>query len=98
MRKPKISDASGWEEWDYGNKYKFVKIFVPTGLTVSDAVTRSEKRFSYVPADMVLRNWYKVSARGHRDKYFYGEMAYQESRNYARDLDWDIEKAENGWS
>lgn len=40
-------------------------------------------------------SWYKMSAEGHRNKYFYGETAQSDVRREARDLDWKIER--EGW-
>jgi hypothetical protein len=94
-RKPKISDAAGWTE--VRNNYDNVIIEEPTGLTVTDSVTRNEKRFSYVSADIALRNWFRLRAEGHRDKYFYGETAWSDVVREAHDLDWQIEKEKNGW-
>ncbi len=94
MPKPKISDAEGWIRICEDN-FEIVEIYVPSGLTIS--APQSEKRFSYVSAEVALRNWYKLSAEGRRDQYFYGETAYQETMNAARDLDWEIEKERYGW-
>ena len=97
-RKPKISDAEGWTKAIGMNNdtYRFVEIYIPTGLTVSN--TSNEWRFSYVNEEIVLRNWFKVVVPGRRDKYFYGERAYSEAMNYASDEDWELERAANGWS
>lgn len=97
-RRPKISDASGWElalGMD-NDMYKFVEIHAPTGLTVERP--ESEWRFSYVGAEIALRNWFKIVVPGRRDKYFYGEMAWSDAQRYARDEDWELERAANGWS
>ena len=84
MPKPKISDADGWIRICEDVGYGNVKIYVPSAVKDS------------APAGS-LRNWYKVSVDGGRDQYFYGETAYQETMNAARDLDWEIEKERNGW-
>lgn len=100
MAKPRIADAAGWDlaiGMD-NDLLKFVEIHSPTGLTVDDSVTMREKRFSYVPASLVERSWYKVIVPGRRDKYFYGETAWSDAQRYARDEDWQLERAANGWS
>lgn len=97
-RKPKVSDAAGWTEtYKSENEYANVVVEEPTGLTVTDSETMTEKRFSYVSADMVLRNWFRLRAPGHRTKYFYGETAWSDVAREANELDWQIEKDKNGW-
>ena len=92
--KPKISDAAGWEETHFSQQYKYVVVSRPTGLTIANP--QYEKRFSFVGAEIALRNWYKVSRDATRDKYFYGERAYDEARNYAHDLECKLELDING--
>jgi hypothetical protein len=94
-RKPKVSDAAGWTEVQKG--YNNVIIEEPTALTVTDSVTKTEKRFSYVSAEVALRNWFRLRAEGHKTKYFYGETAWSEVANAAHELDWQITKEKNGW-
>jgi len=91
--KPKISDAAGWEETHFSQQYKYVVVSRPTGLTIANP--QYEKRFSFVGAEIALRNWYKVSRDATRDKYFYGERAFDEARNYADFLERDMEKELN---
>ncbi len=95
-RKPKISDAAGWTEIE--SDYPNVIIEEPTALTVSDSVTRNEKRFSYVSADIALRNWFRLRAPGRKTKYFYGETAWSDVAREASDIDWEIRAEQNGWN
>lgn len=96
---PLVSDAADWELADYMNNeiLQFAEILSPTELTVDDSVTMREKRFSYVPAQMVQRNWFKVTVPGRRNKYFYGETARSEAQRYARVEDYHLEAAMRGW-
>jgi hypothetical protein len=96
-RKPRIADAEGWRKSVFDDDYENVTIEIPTGLTVSDAETKKEKRFSYVSADIVLRNWYRLRADGIKTKYYYGERAQNEVLAEAHSLDWKIECDKNGW-
>jgi hypothetical protein len=93
-RTPRISDAAGWEE-TYGSDYEHVTIEAPTGLTVGN--TEEKWRFSNVPEAVVLRNWFRLVAPGHRTRYFYGETAQSDVRREARDLDWEIEREAHNW-
>jgi len=81
--KPKISDAEGWIRICEDN-FDLVEIYVPSGVIDS------------APAG-ALRNWYKVSVDGRRDKYFYGETAYQDAMREARDAQREIERERYGW-
>jgi hypothetical protein len=98
-RKPRVSDATGWTE-TYKSEKEYGNVIVeePTGLTVTDSETRTQKRFSYVSADMVLRNWFRLRAEGHKTKYFYGETAWSDVAREASDLDWEIMAEKNGWN
>jgi len=42
-------------------------------------------------------HWYKMSADGQRNRYFYGETAQSEVQREAGALDWKIEREVNGW-
>jgi hypothetical protein len=95
-RKPNIKDASGWTKSVFDHRYENIVIEVPTGLTVSNP--QSEKRFSYVPEEIVLRNWFRLRGPGIRTKYYYGETAQSEVLADARQIDWDIECKKNNWS
>ena len=84
MAKPRIADAAGWVQVNEDH-YNAAKMYVPTELTV--AHPEREKRFSYVNADCVLRNWFKVEIEGQRDQYFYGETAWMDAERAARDAE-----------
>jgi len=95
-RKPKVSDAEGWEQtYKSEREYENVVVESPTGLTVKNP--ESEKRFSYVGERIALDNWFRLKATGHRTKYFYGETAWSDVYREANELDWQIEKDKNGW-
>lgn len=86
MAKPRISDAAGWEmALGFGN-FSHVQVLAPTGLAPGVSPT-VEKRFSYVPETIALRNWFKVVVPGKRDKYFYGETAHSDAQRYALDCE-----------
>lgn len=89
MAKPRISDATGWEmALGFGN-FTYTQIFAPTGLAPG-VDPRAEKRFSYVPEAVALRNWFRVVAPGRRDKYFYGELAHMDAHRYALDCELNV--------
>lgn len=88
-RKPKISDASGWEKPFWIDKFKHVVVEIPTGLTVSNP--ESLKRFSYVNERIVLNNWFRLIVPNERTKYYYGENAYNEVMADADRIDLQIE-------
>ena len=95
--RPRVGDAAGWRESSLSERYPNVTIEEPTGLTVTDTV--NEWRFSYVSERVVLRNWFRLRAEGHRTRYFYGETAMSDVQREAGDLDWEIRASgPNGWA
>jgi hypothetical protein len=78
--KPRISDATGWEPFEQGDKG--VMIHYPVDV-VDGIDTRAERRFGCVRKHVALSNWYKVTAPDCRDAYFYGERALSLARHHA---------------
>ena len=96
-RKPKVSDASGWEKPFWIDEFNYVTIEVPTGLTVDNP--ESLKRFSYVNERIALDNWFRLKAPNIKTKYYYGETAYNQVIADARNLEYEIRQAgPNGWA
>lgn len=81
--KPRMSDATGWEVFeDCGHD---VLIYYPVGIA-NGIEPEAERRFSYVPAAVALRGWYKVEAPDCRAATFYGERALANARHHADKL------------
>ena len=81
---PHASDATGWylfEEYEHG-----VNIEYPVGIS-HGIETRAERRFSYVPQNIALAHWYRVVVPHRRNRYFYGETALTQAREFARNAE-----------